>query len=192
MNTVMHYHWIFATNKREVLFFMNWVQPISVLIVATLVSGCSSLFLDADLKQVCLSESFDIQYAGNGSAMGMMMSSSMGPMGIAIGVAIDEGKEKKIKQLLVQDEQSLAAGISYSLNREQNQYRVVASNSKSCELTFSLLRITDKSDVELSIEDRDGVPKASSILDKSDFKVESLSRESLINSLNMLFKKAIR
>lgn len=38
-----------------------------------------------------------IRFQGKGAAAGMMMSSSMGPMGIAIGVAIDEGIAKDIQ-----------------------------------------------------------------------------------------------
>tara|TARA_R110002072_G_scaffold33030_9_gene100277 strand:+ start:28391 stop:28975 length:585 start_codon:yes stop_codon:yes gene_type:complete len=38
-----------------------------------------------------------IRFSGKGAGAGMMMSSSMGAMGIAIGVAIDEGIGKDIK-----------------------------------------------------------------------------------------------
>lgn len=38
-----------------------------------------------------------LRFQGKGAAAGMMMSSSMGPMGIAIGVAIDEGIAKDIQ-----------------------------------------------------------------------------------------------
>lgn len=38
-----------------------------------------------------------VRFQGKGAAAGMMMSSSMGPMGVAIGVAIDEGIAKDIQ-----------------------------------------------------------------------------------------------
>jgi hypothetical protein len=41
-----------------------------------------------------------LRFQGKGAAAGMMMSSSMGPMGIAIGVAIDEGIAKDLQLAL--------------------------------------------------------------------------------------------
>lgn len=43
-----------------------------------------------------------IRFSGKGAGAGMMLSSSMGPMGIAIGVAIDEGIGKEINETAVQ------------------------------------------------------------------------------------------
>ena len=43
-----------------------------------------------------------IRFYGKGASAGMMMSSSMGPMGIAIGVAIDEGIGKEIHEAFVE------------------------------------------------------------------------------------------
>lgn len=45
-------------------------------------------------------ESTLIRFEGKGAAAGVMMSSSMGPMGIAIGAAIDEGIAKDIRSAL--------------------------------------------------------------------------------------------
>tara|TARA_R110002072_G_scaffold33030_9_gene100251 strand:+ start:3329 stop:4012 length:684 start_codon:yes stop_codon:yes gene_type:complete len=44
-----------------------------------------------------------IRFSGKGAGAGMMMSSSMGAMGIAIGVAIDEGIGKDIHSTFVAD-----------------------------------------------------------------------------------------
>jgi len=46
--------------------------------------------------EVSLAEDHRMQFRGKGAGAGMMLSSSMGPMGIAIGVAIDEGIAKQI------------------------------------------------------------------------------------------------
>jgi hypothetical protein len=45
-------------------------------------------------------DSSSVRFEGKGAAAGMMMSSSMGSMGIAIGVAIDEGIAKDIQEAL--------------------------------------------------------------------------------------------
>jgi hypothetical protein len=39
-----------------------------------------------------------LRFSGKGAGAGVMLSSSMGPMGIAIGVAIDEGIAKAIRE----------------------------------------------------------------------------------------------
>ncbi len=65
------------------------------------ISSCASLISDkADpllITHVEISEPDRIRFSGKGAGAGMMLSSSMGPMGIAIGVAIDEGISKDIQ-----------------------------------------------------------------------------------------------
>lgn len=57
-----------------------------------------------------------VRFSGRGAGAGMMMSGSMGPMGIAIGFAIDEGIAKEIR------ETAASAGISFDgLFREHIQ-----------------------------------------------------------------------
>lgn len=51
---------------------------------------------NADVK-VTIAEPDRIRFSGKGAGAGMMMMSSMGSMGIAIGVAIDEGIAKEIQ-----------------------------------------------------------------------------------------------
>jgi hypothetical protein len=53
------------------------------------------------IYQIDLDEPPIIRFEGKGAAAGMMMSSNMGSMGIAIGVAIDEGIAKEIGTALV-------------------------------------------------------------------------------------------
>ncbi|XOV78397.1 MAG: hypothetical protein ACFHVJ_15805 [Aestuariibacter sp.] len=73
-----------------------------LLVVAVLMtSACSTL------QNSQLTPSIDVQYpeqnrirfSGKGSGAGMMLMSSMGPMGVAVGVAIDEGIGKDIQSV---------------------------------------------------------------------------------------------
>lgn len=70
-------------------------------IFCMVVSACS--FMQKPQKvffSIKMPESTLIRFEGKGAAAGVMMSSSMGPMGIAIGVAIDEGIAKEIREAL--------------------------------------------------------------------------------------------
>lgn len=69
--------------------------------VCLVASSCS--FIEEPRKIVFAvnsQESSAIRFEGKGAAAGVMMSSSMGPMGVAIGVAIDEGIAKDIRGVL--------------------------------------------------------------------------------------------
>lgn len=67
---------------------------------AVLLSACTSLPQRESRFAINLAEPTLIRFEGKGAAAGFMMSSSMGPMGIAIGVAIDEGIAKDIRGAL--------------------------------------------------------------------------------------------
>lgn len=75
-------------------------QPIKFVTVITLIltlAGCSSLTAkDAQVK-VDFKQPIRIHFSGKGAGAGMMLMSAMGPMGVAIGVAIDEGIAKDIQ-----------------------------------------------------------------------------------------------
>ena len=58
--------------------------------------SCSSLTNKPLNYDVTLPDPNRIRFEGKGAAAGMMLSGTMGPMGMAIGIAIDEGISKKI------------------------------------------------------------------------------------------------
>jgi hypothetical protein len=71
------------------------------VILCVAAPGCS--FIREPRKvvfAVSVPEPFAIRFEGKGAAAGVMMSSSMGPMGVAIGAAIDEGIAKDIRGAL--------------------------------------------------------------------------------------------
>ncbi|MFL0800351.1 MAG: hypothetical protein K6L80_07885 [Agarilytica sp.] len=69
-------------------------KPLSFLFISLLLSVCASI----PSPEITISEPDRIRFHGKGAGAGMMLMSSMGPMGIAVGVAIDEGIGKDIDQ----------------------------------------------------------------------------------------------
>ncbi len=59
-------------------------------------SGCSIL-KPATPKSVTLGDNAKFSYSGRGSGAGIALMSTMGPVGIAVGVAIDEGIRKDLE-----------------------------------------------------------------------------------------------
>lgn len=48
--------------------------------------------------QITMPSQDRIRYTGQGVGAGMMLAGSMGPMGVAVGVAMDEGEARKLQQ----------------------------------------------------------------------------------------------
>lgn len=66
--------------------------------MALVLSACSSLpFSFNDAVEISYSSPDRISFQGKGAGAGMALMSSMGPVSIAIGVAIDEGIAKDIR-----------------------------------------------------------------------------------------------
>ncbi|WP_370979950.1 hypothetical protein [Agaribacterium sp. ZY112] len=76
-------------------------------ILSVFLSACSGFPGEKSIKaDVSIAEPDRIRFSGKGAGAGLMLSSSMGAMGIAIGVAIDEGIAKEI------DASAVKAGFS--------------------------------------------------------------------------------
>lgn len=68
-----------------------------LLCLCLMSAACSTMNpSQSPLISVSIDEPQRIRFSGKGAGAGVMLSSSMGPMGIAIGVAIDEGIAKDI------------------------------------------------------------------------------------------------
>lgn len=78
-----------------------------VILIVFLSVSCSSGHVKAPLasSSIVVDNDHRMRFSGKGAGAGMMMSASMGPVGIAIGVAIDEGIAKQI------GEAAAAAGV---------------------------------------------------------------------------------
>lgn len=80
------------------LFKVRALRIVGIIILSSTIIGCSELASQTDRPHidVVVSEPDRIRFSGKGAGAGMMMAGTMGPMGIAIGVAIDEGIGKDI------------------------------------------------------------------------------------------------
>jgi len=80
------------------------IMKFLVIILGVFNNGCS-LFSASKIQQAAVLVSIEnqdrIRFTGKGAGAGMMMSASMGAMGIAIGVAIDEGIAKEIHESFI-------------------------------------------------------------------------------------------
>jgi len=76
-------------------FRVKSISLFSLLQALILLCSCSHFPLKSEVT-VTQPENARMQFSGKGAGAGMMLMSSMGPMGVAIGVAIDEGIAKNI------------------------------------------------------------------------------------------------
>ncbi|MBW8184270.1 hypothetical protein [Shewanella nanhaiensis] len=74
-----------------------------------LLFGCASKSFEQQDVSYSFSEPNRIQFQGKGAGAGIALMSTMGPVGIALGVAIDEGIAKDIR------ESAVASGFDMSL-----------------------------------------------------------------------------
>jgi hypothetical protein len=76
----------------------TYLISIFLLTLCITSTGCSSLsFLSQSPVEIHYSSPDRISFQGKGAGAGIALMSSMGPVGIAIGVAIDEGIAKDIR-----------------------------------------------------------------------------------------------
>lgn len=95
------------------------MKLISILLLATVgLTSCSSNNVASDniVVKTHIAEPNKVRFSGKGAGAGMMLMSSMGPMGIAIGVAIDEGIANDIEKTAKASELDIAALISQQLS----------------------------------------------------------------------------
>lgn len=88
---------------------------------------------------VFFSEPNHIQFQGKGAGAGIALMSTIGPVGIALGVAIDEGIAKDIRKAIGQEETDIQNHIEKQISRDLEQYGY--SVSPSAELIYPKLFI---------------------------------------------------
>jgi hypothetical protein len=149
---------------------------------ALLLSGCQSApeLAKAPLQvtpkqtlqqiEIRFTEPKQIVFQGKGAGAGIALMSAMGPVGIAIGVAIDAGIAKDIGTASIQQgfdidallQQGLSAATTqdYQLKISAVETRTVPANESSTGLVKeSSTEHTTEPSTELSIEDAAKVPK---------------------------------
>jgi hypothetical protein len=80
---------------------MNKLTIFTVVLILSACSLVSHKSVSTASVAISIEHQDRIRFSGKGAGAGMMMSSSMGAMGIAIGVAIDEGIAKEIHESFV-------------------------------------------------------------------------------------------
>jgi len=82
-----------------------------------LLTACANFipFKKPQKVEVVIGPNVKIEYTGKAAGAGMMLSSSMGPMGMAIGVAIDVGIGKEIQKNAESNQISLAQVLKEQL-----------------------------------------------------------------------------
>ncbi len=109
------------------------------LLCAIFVFACSSQPRQPERLQldIGVTEPDRIRFAGKGAGAGMMLMSSMGPMGIAIGVAIDEGIGKEIDESARVQEFDIRTILSEQI---QQQWQSLEDPSKAKALNLTIKR----------------------------------------------------
>ncbi|QDO85848.1 hypothetical protein FM037_24535 [Shewanella psychropiezotolerans] len=116
------------------------------LIVAQLVVGCSSFYGDeSSAVAVHFSEPNRIQFQGKGAGAGFALMSTMGPVGIALGVAIDVGIAKDIQEPARVSGFDMNSYISQSIETQsQAAWKAVFLGEASRDLTAEFPNIEIK------------------------------------------------
>lgn len=84
------------------LCFRRFAVFLPLFIFSLFNSGCSSFSLsDQKAIEIHYTSPDRISFQGKGAGAGMALMSTMGPVGIALGVAIDEGIAKDIRETAV-------------------------------------------------------------------------------------------
>jgi len=85
-------------NSKKFTLLKNFLILITLLIACLFNTSCSSSFLfSQDSVEITYRSPDRISFQGKGAGAGMALMSTMGPVGIALGVAIDEGIAKDIR-----------------------------------------------------------------------------------------------
>lgn len=81
-----------------------------------------------------------MRFQGKGAGAGMMLSSSMGAMGIAIGVAIDEGIGKDIQSAVEAEGFDIRQAVQIGLDASSQSHQFIVSVDVNAPLIISLKR----------------------------------------------------
>lgn len=133
-------------------------------------SGCTSLFLFTDTfvektpVEIFYNSPDRISFQGKGAGAGIALMSSMGPVGIAIGVAIDEGIAKDIRETakagdvdfktLLQDAVTTIDALKHADRIDVKRYGFVIENGSkdyvAAEIKLAVMKGDVTKDVTLS------------------------------------------
>lgn len=117
---------------------MKQISLFSLLLSILMISGCS-IFQSTQQQDIHISwkEPHKLYFQGKGAGAGMALMGTMGAMGMAIGVAIDEGISKDISKA----QQKSGKGIEDILNEANasTSYHTIFSNQKTASSAPSII-----------------------------------------------------
>lgn len=107
-----------------------------------LLAACSSLPTTRHVPYtLTIDDPLRVRFQGKGAGAGMMLSSTMGPMGVAIGVAIDEGIAKDIQAVMDKAGCNLGALVDQSFEQSAAQRGWSANKENPDAQGMALLRV---------------------------------------------------
>ena len=122
---------------------IGMIKQLLLITIALSLSACSFLTTQPDTQTVTMSWEAPqkLYFSGKGAGAGMALMSTMGPMGMAIGVAIDEGISKDIASAQAQTGQEIKQIIS---NQASNKTVNWSSNGDADSAEIIIKRIEFK------------------------------------------------
>lgn len=119
------------------------IRVFSLLCFILVLGACSSWNTKTLVPEVSVikSEPNGIRFSGKGAGAGMMLMSSMGPSGIAIGVAIDEGIGKTIDETATANNIDFTELIGQAFNQKITTHNLTQESDKTA-IKAATLEIT--------------------------------------------------
>ncbi|KZZ43067.1 MAG: hypothetical protein MK185_10280 [Saccharospirillaceae bacterium] len=124
------------------------MKKISLLSLLVLLSSCSVLGYKNSQNTIYIENTATIKYSGKGAGASFALMGAMGPMGAAIGVAIDEGISKDIRKNIEASGFDLVAHLCEQY-REKEVYCVSDSDGARQTLVIQSIDLTSKGSDDL-------------------------------------------
>lgn len=117
----------------------NWIS----IVLIFLMSACATKTTQFHSQvQVSITDQDRIRFSGKGAGAGAMMAASMGPMGVAIGVAIDEGIAKDIQDAFIASCGNFQRIVEDVTRRKLNDHCVEATATTPLCQSGQVLNVT--------------------------------------------------
>lgn len=148
---------------------MQALNVVSWVLLVMVFGGCSSMS-----NRIAIDVSYNegsFSYTGDGSASGPMLVSALGPAGIAVGVAIDQGIASTIEQGL---------GSSNPFWLDEVRGKVESFVNESCRANAELPNLCAQNKLEVMIDKLSLVKRQEKMELGVQFRVGGLSRSSEI------------
>jgi hypothetical protein len=124
------------------------LKSIVILSLLVLLSGCSVLGFKNDQNTIYIENTATIKYTGKGAGASFALMGAMGPMGAAIGVAIDEGISKDIRKNIEASGFDLIAHLCEQYQK-QDVYCVSDADHAQQTLVIEKVDLTSKGSDDL-------------------------------------------